>query len=466
MLNTQPLIQESVAEPIKAGYLARHRHVHGVLVVVVSICASFMLINGLLYVAQIGRVPMFTQINGVNVGFKTIADAKAELSRQHELKRLQVTVGAKTYAFSAPASGVNIDADKSVEQAMVQQGWLRVPIVNLIANTTVQFGTYYSVDNPKLEESLKAYVSEHNVPAVDAKLVVPASPDQEVSIVPEKQGSSLGVSDVANDIVTAVADNNFDVEVTPNVEMPKVKAEDLKPLVAQARAIAKTSSNGLYNLVETFAKTHGGLYKVAAVEIGGDNRSAFYQADDAIVTASTYKVFVAYIALQKIEQGKLKMDSPTSMGTVDYCMQRMILVSDNACAVAVGDKIGWREMHNIARAEGFSRTSLISSNGHLYSTARDEVKLLYKLQNGNLINADHTKYLFDLMKRQVYRTGIPAGSSGAIVADKVGFLGAYNHDMGIVYGSKATYALTILTSGSSFANIKLLTSQINDFYNQ
>lgn len=466
MISKEHTVSEAVAEPLKLGFLARHRHVHAILVVVASLGASFALVNGVLFAIQLGRVPMFTKINGVDVGFMTVADAKSELSHQHALRRLQVTVADKSYALSAVASGVNIDADKSVEQAMDQKGWLRIPVVNLIANTTVQFGTYYSVDNPKLEESLKAYVSEHNVPAVDAKLVIPSSPDQEVSIVPEQKGLTLGVSDVANQIVTAVAENNFDVEVSPKVELPKVKADDLKPLVAQARAAIKTSSNGLYNIIDNFAKTHPGSYKVAAVELGGESRSAFYQADETIVTASTYKMFTAYIALQKIEQGKLRMDSPTGIGTVDYCMQRMILVSDNDCAVAVSETIGWSEMHKIARAAGFSRTSLTSSTGNLYSTARDETKLLAKLNSGELLNADHAKYLLDLMKRQVYRTGIPAGSSGAIVADKVGFLGTYNHDMGIVYGPKSTYALTILTSGSSFANIKLLASQISDFYNR
>jgi len=63
------------------------------------------------------------------------------------------------------------------------------------------------------------------------------------------------------------------------------------------------------------------------------------------------------------------------------------------------------------------------------------------------------------MKRNVYRQGIPAGTS-ATVADKVGFLNALVHDAAIVYSSKGTYVLTIMTDGSSWANVAELTRKI------
>ena len=63
------------------------------------------------------------------------------------------------------------------------------------------------------------------------------------------------------------------------------------------------------------------------------------------------------------------------------------------------------------------------------------------------------------MQRNIYRQGIPAGASGS-VADKVGFLNGLLHDAAIVYSPKGTYALVIMTDGSSWAEIADITRQI------
>jgi len=70
------------------------------------------------------------------------------------------------------------------------------------------------------------------------------------------------------------------------------------------------------------------------------------------------------------------------------------------------------------------------------------------------------------MKTQVYRQGIPAGSEGAVVADKVGFLedGTLN-DVGIVYGKNSTYVLSVLSTGSSWASIANVATAVYDFMN-
>ena len=69
--------------------------------------------------------------------------------------------------------------------------------------------------------------------------------------------------------------------------------------------------------------------------------------------------------------------------------------------------------------------------------------------------------LINAMRRNVYRQGIPAGSKGP-VADKVGFLDALLHDAAIVYSPSGTYALAIMTDGSSWAEIAALTRKIEE----
>lgn len=70
-----------------------------------------------------------------------------------------------------------------------------------------------------------------------------------------------------------------------------------------------------------------------------------------------------------------------------------------------------------------------------------------------------------MMNRQIYRAGIPAGSAGS-VANKVGFLGGLNHDAAIVYHPKGSYALVVLSSGSSFSAIADLARKISTIMNQ
>jgi beta-lactamase class A len=161
------------------------------------------------------------------------------------------------------------------------------------------------------------------------------------------------------------------------------------------------------------------------------------------------------------------LSSQTSAGSLDSCLQKTILVSDNNCAQAIIDLIGWNETQNQVKAAGFSSTNVNNSGGgYMSSTAADLASLLKGLYDGSLLNTSSTDYLLNLMKQQVYRSGIPAGSPNAVVADKVGFLDSWNHDAAIVYAPNSTYVLVILTTNSSFSQIKALSNQIYNLYNQ
>ena len=46
------------------------------------------------------------------------------------------------------------------------------------------------------------------------------------------------------------------------------------------------------------------------------------------------------------------------------------------------------------------------------------------------------------------------------MADKVGYYGVVWHDVGIVYGTKSTYVLSVLTKGSKAAQVADLAQQI------
>ena len=266
------------------------------------------------------------------------------------------------------------------------------------------------------------------------------------------------------DATTAAAIAAFEngiLQVTPTFAT-------VTPQILVTRTYSNTDT-GLYKTIEDFALTHKGSYRVAAVQLSGTgNRSAFYNPDQKIITASTFKLFVAYGIMQKIDAGELTMGSIVANSTVESCMYKMIHFSDNNCGKALQLQLGWATFDSKLASDGFTATKLNNSSaGDKWSTARDEMSLLTKLYNHELLTSESTDYLLNLMKNQIYRSGIPAGSRGAVVANKVGYLYGLTHDIGIVYSPKATYAVAIMTDGSAgWTNIKQLSQLIHDFYNQ
>lgn len=181
-----------------------------------------------------------------------------------------------------------------------------------------------------------------------------------------------------------------------------------------------------------------------------DGKAFGGEADKQYHPASTYKMFVAYSVLKRIESGQMKWDAAAIGGkNIDQCFEVMIVHSDNTCAEWFGDTIGWQTVSNETHALGLSSTVVV--RGKMKTTAADATLFLWKLEKGKILPDDLQGKLLSAMRRQIYRSGIPAGV-GVPVADKVGFLDGDLHDAALVYGPK-TYSLAIFSSGSSWGAI-------------
>jgi beta-lactamase class A len=231
----------------------------------------------------------------------------------------------------------------------------------------------------------------------------------------------------------------------------------LPPKIVYERQYSNTDA-GLAAMLRELAASRG--YGISVMELNG--RSANANGDKKFVAASTYKLFVAYAVFKQIEAGQMSWGQSINGNTVEGCFEVMIVNSNNPCAKAFGDRIGWQNIENMMRGLGLANTELSPS---LYTTANDLSLFLYKLQNGSLVSAADQARLLGLMKRQIYRQGIPQGT-GLSVADKVGFIDSYIHDAGIVYGPRGPYVMVIMTSGSSWSGIADAARQINSFLNR
>jgi len=228
----------------------------------------------------------------------------------------------------------------------------------------------------------------------------------------------------------------------------------LSPNLAYNRSYSKTPE-GLQALVNDLVKDKGD-FAISVRKLGDSGVHA--NGDKQYHPASTYKLFVAYSVLKRVDSGQMSLGQTTSGGqTLAQCLDNMIVNSDNACAEWFGGAIGWSTLTNEARAIGASRTTL---SRPFVSTANDMALFLQKLESNQLgLSEPSRARLLDAMRRQVYRKGIPAGV-GVPVADKVGFLDGYLHDAAIVYSPSGVYVLVIYSNGSSWAAIADAARQI------
>ena len=222
----------------------------------------------------------------------------------------------------------------------------------------------------------------------------------------------------------------------------------------------------------TYSKTLAGLQayvrqlgadsdtRVSVRQLSGSGWSAAVRDSEQTVSASTYKLFVALYLLREIAAGTVSYNDEVLGTTVRACMEKMIVNYDNACAEAFLEKYGATKINGVLWSLGYSRqTSLTSSDGLAKTTTADLNKALQDIEQGSVIAGEGRSFLLELMGRQVYRQGVPAGTAAA-VKDKVGFIQDYLNDAAIVSHPKGTYVISIMTKGQSWAKIAEITRQV------
>lgn len=190
-------------------------------------------------------------------------------------------------------------------------------------------------------------------------------------------------------------------------------------------------------------------------------------AHTPVVSASTYKLFIAAYLFHLNHQGQYTWDTTSQDG-----FHRMIVNSENDFAEGILDTYGLAGIDNYIGSQDYYAPMFIA-NQEAMTTAASLTKLLVRLDRAQApFNHAHDRsWLLSLMKQQVYRTGIPAGASaakaGTTVADKVGFLGDTNNDAAIVtLPSGQRYVLVIMTHGhgqtgfSGFPRMAKITTHI------
>lgn len=263
--------------------------------------------------------------------------------------------------------------------------------------------------------------------------------------------SGLGVdrSQLVNDLKAAV-------QAADKQAVIKLKMGPVEPKVQYDRSYSSTQAGlqAYINYVSQSSNT-----RIAIAQLDGNGWSAGARANESTVSASTYKVLLSLVLFSKIDAGELHWNDQIQGYSMATCLEKTIVVSANECAEELLGKFGRTNINNFLYGKGISKATTFTDSTATRTSAADLNKVMIGIQNGSLLSGDNRSNLLDKMSRQVYRSGIPAGSKGS-VQDKVGFLWDYLNDTAIVHHPKGTYVMTIMTKGSSWGNIAQITRDV------
>lgn len=377
---------------------------------------------------------------------KSIKSVKPNLTERPSIKVAQVSVPA----------AVNDAAAKKLADSL---------------NRRLAGGIALSVNNSLITVDAKEVATWLDFPAEGSSLTVTANADRAAkylnATIAPKVAVKPGVSYITTQDFTEVSRvNGASGQALDLAETLATVEQVLKGKATEAKAVTKAiapteqytrtysaTDAGLSALLANYAKDHKGTFGISLIEMDGKKRRANYNGDKQFVTASTYKLFVAYSLLKRIDAGTKDWNSNAT------CFNKMISYSDNACAEMFLNDIGLKTITNEINGIGLKNSNFTKSGGP-FTTANDLSLLLGMIQSGQNFSPLNRDRLISAMKANVYRSGIPAGANGT-VADKVGFMDALLHDAAIVYSPSGTYVLAVMTEGSTWGTIADLAKQVD-----
>jgi len=208
--------------------------------------------------------------------------------------------------------------------------------------------------------------------------------------------------------------------------------------------------------------------RTAIVVAGGSSGETLYEvdADEPVFAASLYKLAVLLETERRIDEGTLfatdlitvtaadqtesgSFSAAGSVLTVEEALERAIVLSDNAAALALIRRLGIPAIHATLERERIGYLRFTADGAR--TTARAIATFFGKLVRGSLVSRDASARMLERLSRQRIVDRLPAAlPAGAVIAHKTGNLGFATHDAGIVNGpGGAPIVLVVLTWDST-----------------
>lgn len=304
----------------------------------------------------------------------------------------------------------------------------------------------------KIRESLSGFPGVVDYPAKPAVTTMLNG-----SRVGRMEGST-GKTLQFDELIKEVADTTFPATSSVEASVLTIIPEELID-----RRYTKDSL-GMQSLLDYWTTVNSGSYGIDVRSLNG-RISANINSNKLFPAVGIHKTYIASLIYNRIAGGSINFGTTTQTGeSVDVCLNKMVIHSDELCTNALGSIVGWSASDQLLKVQGFESTTL--TQGASLSTPNDATDWLIKLSSGNITTVGHSYLLTDLMANQSIRSGLPAGSSGYRVENKSGSYGRAINDIALVYHSGGTYAVSVMSEGSSFAKIADLAYEINRVMSQ
>ena len=234
--------------------------------------------------------------------------------------------------------------------------------------------------------------------------------------------------------------------------------------VLNALAPAMIITPGAADLVDARLASFPGRASIVAANGNTGEVLLTVDANTPVFAASLYKLAVLLEAERRFDAGTLSPDehitvtdadqmedgSFTASGsvlTIDEALERAIVISDNAAALALIRRLGIPAIHATLEREGIDLR--FTADGAI-TTAGAIATFFGELVRGSLVSRAASAHMLARLSRQRVADRFPAALPGAVIAHKTGNLGFATHDAGIVRGPDgAPIVLVVLTWDSS-----------------
>ena len=231
------------------------------------------------------------------------------------------------------------------------------------------------------------------------------------------------------------------------------------------RILPVSISSGLEKTVEDSLSGTSGTYSVAIKnlktgEVYLRNEDRQYEA------ASLYKLWVMLTVYEQIERGVLsedqeltakaeelndKFDIATESAemkegeikmTVRQATNQMITISHNYAALLLASKV---RLSNVKIQ--MDKYGLLSSSLNPPRTTASDILAFYeKLYKKELVDAERSQQMIDLLKKQELNDRIPRYLPDSVaVGHKTGEIGPFKHDGGIVFTENGDYIIVLMS---------------------
>jgi len=212
------------------------------------------------------------------------------------------------------------------------------------------------------------------------------------------------------------------------------------------------------------------------------------RGDDVFHAASTMKVPVMIELYHQVREGKVKLSDPLPIKnefhslvdgsvftlkpdddsesdlykaigqtrTLDQLCDLMVTVSSNFATNLLIEELGIQHIRATVTAlhadgmdikRGVEDQKAFDKGLNNTTTARGLATLLLAIANGKAVDAESSAKMVEVLERQKFNEGIPAGVPGNIrVAHKTGEITKIHHDAGIVYAERP-FVIVVLVRG-------------------